>query len=180
MLPDDSAAMIWLWYQWLGHPSFSLLQRLFHSSFLHNNVSKFKSDTCKHTKHHRVSFPLSFNKSFEPFVIVHSNVWDPSRVISLFGFCWFVSFIDDYYRTTWVYLLKDKRDVFLVFKWFRKWFKLNLVPPSKLFVQTMGLSICLVTFAHILVSMALPTRPPVLTLLNRIELLSAKIGIFQR
>jgi hypothetical protein len=32
----------------------------------------------------------------------------------------FVSFIDDFSRTTWVYLLKDKSDVFSVFQMFHK------------------------------------------------------------
>lgn len=32
--------------------------------------------------------------------------------MSLFGFCYFVTFVDHCSRTTWVYLLKDKNDVF--------------------------------------------------------------------
>lgn len=41
-------------------------------------------------------------------------------MVSLFGYQWFVSFIDDFSRTTWVYLLKDKSDVFSVFQMFYK------------------------------------------------------------
>jgi hypothetical protein len=88
---------------------------MFPALFLHNNVSKFQCETCELSKHHRVSFSPSINKSDAPFVLVHTDVWGPSRVVSLSGYRWFVSFIDDFSRTTWVYLLKDKSDVFSVF-----------------------------------------------------------------
>jgi hypothetical protein len=41
-------------------------------------------------------------------------------VVSLSGYWWFVSFIEDFSRTSWVYLLKDKSDVFSVFQMFHK------------------------------------------------------------
>jgi transposase InsO family protein len=117
---DDSAARIWLWHQRLGHLSFLILQQMFPALFLHNNVSKFQCETCELSKHHRVSFSPSINNSDAPFVLVHTDVWGPSRVVSLFGYRWFVSFIDDFSRTTWVYLLKDKSDMFSVFQMFYK------------------------------------------------------------
>jgi hypothetical protein len=83
--------------------------------FLHDNVSKFQCETCELSKHHRVSFSHSINKSDALFVLVQTDVWGPSRVVSLSGYRWSVSFIDDFSRTTWVYLLKDKSDVFSVF-----------------------------------------------------------------
>ena len=74
MQSDDSAAQIWLWHQRLGHPSFTLLQKKFPSLFQHNNVSKFQCETCELAKHHRVSFPLSSNKSSAPFSLIHTGV----------------------------------------------------------------------------------------------------------
>jgi hypothetical protein len=93
---------------------------MFPSLFLHNNVSKFQCETCELSKRHRVSFSPSINKSDAPFVLVHTDVWGPSRVVSLSGYRWFVSFIDDFSRTTWVYLLKDKSEMFSVFEMFHK------------------------------------------------------------
>jgi hypothetical protein len=93
---------------------------MFLSLFLHNNVSKFQCETCELSKHHCVSFSPSINKSDAPFVLIHTDVWGPSRVVSLSSYWWFVSFIDDFSRTTWVYLLKDKSDVFAVFQMFHK------------------------------------------------------------
>jgi len=64
---DNLAARMWLWHQCLGHPSFLILQRMFPALFLHNNVSKFQCETCELSKHHRVSFSPSINKSDAPF-----------------------------------------------------------------------------------------------------------------
>ena len=50
--------------------------------------------------------------------MIHSDVWE-SPVSSLGGAKYFVSFIDDYSRRIWVYLIKKKSDVFPVFKEFR-------------------------------------------------------------
>jgi hypothetical protein len=158
---DDSTARIWLWHQRLGHPFFLILQRMFPALFLHNNVSKFQCETCELSKHHRVSFSPSINKSDAPFVLVHTDVWGPSRVVSLSGYRWFVYFIDDFSRTTWVYLLKDKSDMFSMFRCFIRWFKLSLIPRLKLFVLTMEVNICLVISKHIFASKALFTKPRV-------------------
>jgi len=91
------------------------LQHMFPVLFLHNNVSKFQCETRELSKHHHVSFSPSINKSDAPFVLVHTDVWGPSRMVSLSNYRWFVCFIDDFSRTTWVYLLNDKSDVCSVF-----------------------------------------------------------------
>lgn len=58
--------------------------------------------------------------SSTPFSLVHSDVWGPAPVASLFGFCYFVIFIDDYFRAIWIYLLKLQSGIFLVFQLFHK------------------------------------------------------------
>src|SRR5581483_7356680 len=66
---------------------------------------------------------LPFNKSvscsFAPFDLVHSDVWGPSPVSSKGGSRYYVSFIDDYTRYTWVFLMKRRSDFFLVYSNFR-------------------------------------------------------------
>jgi hypothetical protein len=41
-------------------------------------------------------------------------------VVSLSGYQWFVSFINDFSQDTWAYLLKDKSDMFSMFQMFHK------------------------------------------------------------
>ncbi|KAM1062317.1 hypothetical protein ACFX2A_027225 [Malus domestica] len=53
-------------------------------------------------------------------MIVHSDVWGPSKVATLGGAHWFVTFIDDCTRVTWVILLKSKSEVSSAFQRFHK------------------------------------------------------------
>ena len=52
------------------------------------------------------------------FSLVHSDIWGPSRASSTLGFHYFVNFIDDYSRCTWVFLMKDRSELFSIFKSF--------------------------------------------------------------
>jgi len=47
---------------------------------------------------------------------VHSDLWGPSRKISLGGACYMLTIIDDYSRKVWPYFLKHKSEAFLAFK----------------------------------------------------------------
>jgi hypothetical protein len=49
---------------------------------------------------------------------VHIDVWGPYHVSSLGGSHYYVTFIDDAMRKTWVYWIGQKSDVFDTFK---KW-----------------------------------------------------------
>ncbi|BBH01411.1 hypothetical protein Prudu_011666 [Prunus dulcis] len=111
---------IWMWHRRLGHASFSYLHKLFPSLFVKTDVSQFKCDVCEMAKSHRTSFPPSSNKSIIPFMIVHSDVWGPSKIPTLGGAHWFVTFIDDCTRMTWVILLKSKSEVSSAFQRFHK------------------------------------------------------------
>ena len=51
--------------------------------------------------------------------LVHSDVWGPTRETSHGGNRYYVSFIDDYSRKTWVYFMKNKSNVFYYFNIFR-------------------------------------------------------------
>lgn len=111
---------IWLWHRRLGHASFGYLKKLFPSLLVKVDVSNFQCDVCELAKSHRASFPLILNKSPIPFMIIHSDVWGPSKVLPLGGSRWFVTFIDDCTRMTWVCSMKSKSDVNLLFKKFHK------------------------------------------------------------
>jgi histone deacetylase 1/2 len=41
---------------------------------------------------------------------VHSDVWEPA-LSSMGGFRYYVSFVDDFSRYSWIYLIKRKSDV---------------------------------------------------------------------
>ena len=111
-------AEILLWHRRLGHASFGYLKKLFPSLFTNLDISIFKCEVCELAKSHRTSFPLIFNKSPVPFMVIHSDVWGPSKVPTLGGSYWFVTFIDDCTRMTWLCLMKSKSEVTLLFQKF--------------------------------------------------------------
>ena len=61
-------------------------------------------------------FPRSEHKSKEPLNLVHSDVCRPMSVHSFSGYSYCVTFIDDYFRKTWIYFLKAKSKVFERFR----------------------------------------------------------------
>ena len=51
---------------------------------------------------------------------MHSDVWGPSSNHSLGGFSWFVTFINDCTRMTWICPMKSKSEVSSLFQRFHK------------------------------------------------------------
>ena len=49
---------------------------------------------------------------------MHTKLWGPDQVQYFGGSCYYVTFIDDATRKTWVYCIRYKYDVFATFK---KW-----------------------------------------------------------
>ena len=96
------------------------MKKLFPSLFANFDVSSFKCDVCELAKSHRASLPLTLTKSPVHFMIIHSDVWGPSKFSILDGSRWFVTFIDDCTRMTWVCLMKFKSEVNLLFQNFHK------------------------------------------------------------
>nr|KYP39292.1 Retrovirus-related Pol polyprotein from transposon TNT 1-94 [Cajanus cajan] len=111
---------ILLWHRRLGHPSFEYLKHVFPSLFSDTSLLNLKCETCILAKSHRTHFPLSMNKSDVPFALIHSDVWGPSPKSSSLGFRWFVTFVDDCTRMTWVFVLKQKNEVFQTFQVFHQ------------------------------------------------------------
>ncbi|XP_031505644.2 retrovirus-related Pol polyprotein from transposon TNT 1-94 isoform X1 [Nymphaea colorata] len=68
-------------------------------------------DVCQFAKHVRASYPVSNTRANEVFSLIHSDVWGPLGINTRCDFEYFITFIDDYSRSTFVYLLKDHSKV---------------------------------------------------------------------
>ncbi|WVY93382.1 hypothetical protein V8G54_032470 [Vigna mungo] len=100
----------------LGHPSLAKLQQLVPSL---SKLSNLSCESCQLGKHTRSSFPRSVSqRATSPFSLVHYDIWGPSRVKSTLGFQYFVTFIDDYSRCTWLFLMKNRSELFSIFQSF--------------------------------------------------------------
>ncbi|RVW54234.1 Retrovirus-related Pol polyprotein from transposon TNT 1-94 [Vitis vinifera] len=69
-------------------------------------------------KHTRTVYPQIPYKPSTVFSLVHSDVWGPSRIKNISGTRWFVTFVDDHTRVTWVFLMKEKSEVGHIFQTF--------------------------------------------------------------
>lgn len=100
-----------LWHQRLAHPSQPILSTLL------PNLGKdsISCETCHMSKATRLPFSSSLSRASKMFELVHSDVWGPTSE-SFDGFKYFVIFVDDFSRATWLYLLKSKNEVMEVFK----------------------------------------------------------------
>ena len=58
-------------------------------------------------------------KASNPLELVHTHVCGPLKPMSNGKITYFLTFIDDYSRKTWVYFLKRKSEVFDTFKEFK-------------------------------------------------------------
>ncbi|RVW63226.1 Copia protein [Vitis vinifera] len=56
------------------------------------------------------------NRAKSPFQLVHTDVWGSCRTTSTLGFQYFVTFIDDYSRCTWLFLMKNRAEYSLFFR----------------------------------------------------------------
>lgn len=69
-------------------------------------------------KQNRVKFPSGATRTKGTLELIHSDVFGPVPVPSLGGSLYYVSFIDDFSRKTWLYFPKKKYEVFSKFKEF--------------------------------------------------------------
>lgn len=63
-------------------------------------------------------FTLSTHTIVNPFERISSDVWGPCSVVSVEGYEYYVSFVDENTRFTWIFPLMYKSQVFFVFEKF--------------------------------------------------------------
>jgi hypothetical protein len=79
-------------------------------------------DFCEHYiygKQNRVRFPFGATREKGILELIHSDVLRPVPIPSLGKSVYYVSFIDDFSRNTWIYFLRNKSEVFDKFKEFK-------------------------------------------------------------
>jgi len=112
-----------LWHQSLGHIGEKGL-RILHGKGMVKGMSNSSLDfdfceNCVYGKHNRVSFPSGNKRAKKILELVHSDVFGPMKVPSLGKSMYYVPFIDDFSRNTWIYFLKKKSEAFDRFKEFK-------------------------------------------------------------
>ena len=75
--------------------------------------------SCISAKMHKSSFPKHVSSTTFPLELVHSDVWGPTPIVFVLEHRFYVIFVDDFTRFAWLFLLKQKSNVFSVFVHFK-------------------------------------------------------------
>lgn len=113
-----------LWNFQFGHLHFSSLILLEHKQMVRGlppiKESSSTSECCILGKQHHEIFPKGVGyKEKQPLELVHTNLYLPMRTQQIDVSCYFLTFIDDFCKKTWVYLLKQRSETFTKFKEFK-------------------------------------------------------------
>ncbi|KAL4383277.1 hypothetical protein GQ457_15G009090 [Hibiscus cannabinus] len=119
-IKDDS----WLWHLRYGHLGFSGLKLLSKAKMVNGlpeiNPPNQLCEACIKGKQHRQSFEVGKSwRARRPLEIVHTDIAGPFDIPSLGGNMYYLTFIDDYSRKCWVYVLKEKSEALAKFKEFK-------------------------------------------------------------
>jgi hypothetical protein len=79
--------------------------------FIQESNKESVCDACQKGKSHQLPYPRSTSVSSGPLDLIFSDVSGPAPT-SVGRNNFYVSFIDDYSKFTWVYLLRHKTEVF--------------------------------------------------------------------
>ena len=93
----------------MHHPALGLLRHMVTGlpefSSKHSDVYR----GCALGKYTKTAFPCNDSKLAGVLDLIHSDLCGPMSVVSLRGFEYYVTFIDDHSRKTWIYFLKRKK-----------------------------------------------------------------------
>ena len=110
-LLHDTVSSVELWHMRLDHLHYRALPSLRKVVFglpefevLHDGVCQ----GCALGKNVKKTFPNSDSQAKGILDLIHSDLCKPMSVTTQSGHLYFIAFIDDYSRKTWIYFLKSK------------------------------------------------------------------------
>lgn len=110
-----------LWHRRLGHPNLRTLKSILNSfSLPYSHSTEFHYyHSCLCTKSIRLPFTTISLKSHTPLELIYTNVWGPSPLESIDKHRYYVIFVDQFSKYTWLYPIKNKSDVLQAFSTFK-------------------------------------------------------------
>ncbi|CAO2836221.1 unnamed protein product [Amaranthus hypochondriacus] len=114
----------WKWHKRFGHLHFNGLKLLQSKNMVHGLPTiedpKQVCEICTAGKQARLPFQKGVSwRAKAPLQLVHTDICGPLEPISLGGNRYFITFIDDYSRKLWVFMLKEKSAAFDTFMHFK-------------------------------------------------------------
>ncbi|KAJ4776116.1 hypothetical protein LUZ62_060373 [Rhynchospora pubera] len=109
-----------IWHDRFGHPSHSTTLKILKDFALPcSSFSLAHCHDCIVAKSHKLPFTSSISSTSSPLEIVYSDVWGPSPFVSNNGFRYYIIFVDDFSRFTWIFFMANKSEVSTIFTRFK-------------------------------------------------------------
>ena len=107
-----------MWHARLGHVNLNSIKRMMSLNLIPKASIdlKQKCETCIQAKQPRKSFTTCIERETNLFELVHSDVCDSNDVLTRGGKRYFITFIDDFSKYYYVYLVNHKSELFDKFK----------------------------------------------------------------
>ena len=113
-----------LWYVRHDHLNFRSLSELNSKKLVHVlpnlNIRKSICEICVKRKQTRLPFvsaaPKRANAALQ---VIHSDICGPFKVVSLGGSKYFITFVDEFTRMIWLYVIKLKSEALDIFRKFK-------------------------------------------------------------
>ena len=122
---DKKISELDLWHKRIGHINIPKLKNMSKHEVV-RGLPNFNSiglhelcEACQLGKQTRQPFKRSNYVAPNVLDLIHTDVWGPTRESSMAGNRFFVTFIDDHSRKVWLFCMKQKSDVFSIFKRFK-------------------------------------------------------------
>lgn len=109
------------WHSCFGHPTRSTVYRILNVNKLPvQPVSQLSfCFACQLGKLHKLPFQSSSSVSFNPLDLVFYDIWGLAPVSSVNGFRYYIHFVDDFSKFTWIYPMVRKSDAYDIFVKFK-------------------------------------------------------------
>ena len=97
------------------------------------STENFDCVSCQLGKQPALPFNSSESISTDIFDLIHSDVWGSSPISSIGGSRYFVVFVDDYSRYSWIFHMKHRSELLKVYSNFAKMVETQFSKRIKIF-----------------------------------------------
>jgi len=138
--PSPSPSSFAKWHHRLGHLCGSRLSSLINKGCLGPTSieSSYHCKGCKLGKHIQLPYSISDSHASKPFDLVHPDVWGPAPFATKGGHKYYVIFIDDHSRYTWIYFMKHRSQLCNIYQTFARMVHTQFSTPIRVFRSDSG------------------------------------------